>query len=44
VLRHREHVRALGLAVPAGHPRQPVSDVLDLDVEGRGVEEIKAPA
>ncbi len=33
VLRHREDVRARGLAVPARHPRQSMRDVDDLDVE-----------
>src|SRR5262245_43712583 len=42
VLRYRENRRPLGLAVPARHPRQAVGDVLDLDVEGRWVEEIEA--
>ena len=33
VLRHREGVRADGLAVPARHAREAVRDILDLDVE-----------
>ncbi len=35
---------ALGLPVPAGDAGQPVRDVLDLDVEGRGVQKIEPPA
>jgi hypothetical protein len=35
---------ALRLAVPARHPGKPVGDVLDLDVERRGVEEIEPAA
>ena len=33
-----------GLAVPPRHPREPLSDVGYLDVEGRGVEQIEPPA
>ena len=35
---------ANGLAVPSGHSRQAMGDVFDLDVERRGVEEIKPAA
>ena len=36
---------AVGLAVPAGDAGKPMSDVLDLDVERRGIEQIEpAPA
>ncbi len=36
VLRHRERMVAGGLAVPAGDAREPVRDVLDLDIERGG--------
>src|SRR5581483_10315924 len=41
MLRHRINVRAGGLAVPARHPGKPVGDVLDLDIERGGVEQIE---
>ena len=44
VLRDREDMRAVGLAVPARDAREPVRDVLDLDVERRGVEQVEPPA
>ena len=44
MLRHREGMSALGLAVPPRHPRQPMGDVLDLDIERRGIEEIEPPS
>src|SRR6478736_5541191 len=45
VLGHREGMVAGGLAVPAGDPGKPMGDVLDLDIEGRRIEQIKtAPA
>ena len=34
-------VVALGLAIPPGHPRQPMGDVLDLNVKRRGVQQIE---
>ena len=36
-----EDVRALGLAVPARHARETMGDVLDLDVERRGIEQVE---
>ncbi len=33
-----------GLAVPAGHAGQAVGDVLDLDVQRRGVEQVEPAA
>src|SRR6516164_9028135 len=44
MLSHREDMRALGLAVPACDAGKPVRDVLDLDVERRGVEQIEPSA
>ena len=44
VLGDREDVLADGLAVPAGDPREPMRDVLDLDVERGRVEEIESAA
>ena len=43
MLRHRECVLAVGLAVPAGDAGEPMGDVLDLDVERRGVEQVEPP-
>src|SRR5665648_335429 len=43
MLRHREGMLAVGLAVPAGHAGKPVRDVLDLDIERRGVEQVEPP-
>ena len=43
MLRHRESMLAVGLAVPTGDAGQPVRDVLDLDVERRGVEQVEPP-
>ena len=40
----RRHAIALGLAVPARHAGQPMGDVLDLDVERRGVEQVEPAA
>jgi len=37
-------VRAFGLSVPAGDTRQTMGDVLDLDVERRGIEQVQTPA
>src|ERR1039457_6873973 len=39
----RENMRALRLPLPARHAREPVRDVVDLDVERRGVEQIEPP-
>jgi len=44
VLRNREDAGAGGLAVPAGDAGKPMRDVLDLDVERRGVEQVEPPA
>ncbi len=44
VLGDREGVVAERLAVPAGDAGEAVGDVLDLDVGGRGVEQVEAPA
>ena len=44
VLGHREGVLADRLPVPAGDPGQAVGDVLDLDVEGRRIEQVEATA
>src|ERR1700739_3396562 len=44
VLRDRERVLADRLAVPARHARQAVGDVLDLDVERRGIEQVEPAA
>ena len=44
VLGHREDVRSPCLAVPAGDTGEAVGDVGDLDVAGRGVEEVEAAA
>ena len=44
VLRDREDVRAVGLAVPARDAGEPVRDVLDLDVKRRGVEQVEPAA
>ena len=41
MLRHRENVRSAGLAVPARNAGEAVGDVLDLDVEWRGIEKIE---
>ena len=37
-------MRALGLAVPARDAREPVRDVLDLDVERGGIEQVEPAA
>ncbi|MNC51648.1 hypothetical protein D3C75_1009470 [compost metagenome] len=42
VLGDREGVLADGLAVPARDAGQAVGDVLDLDVERRGIEQVEA--
>ena len=42
MLRDREGVRADGLAIPAGNACKAMRDVLDLDIERRGIEQIKA--
>ena len=44
MLRHREGMLAVGLAVPTGDAGEPVRDVLDLDVERRGVEQVEPPS
>ena len=44
VLRDREDMRAHGLAVPARDAGEPVRDVLDLDVERRGIEQVEPAA
>ncbi len=44
VLGDGEGVLARGLAVPAGHAGQAVSDVVDLHVERRGVQKVQPPA
>ena len=41
MLRNGKDVRALGLAVPARHPRQTVGDVFQLDVERRRIEQVE---
>ncbi len=41
VLRDRKDMRAVGLAVPARHPRDAMRDVLDLDIERGGVEQVE---
>ena len=41
MLRDREDVRAVRLAVPARDARQAVRDILDLDVERRGIEQVE---
>jgi hypothetical protein len=43
VLRHRKDMRPAGLTVPARDPRQPMRDIRDLDIERRGVQQIKPP-
>ncbi len=37
-------MRPDGLTIPSRHAREPMGDVLDLDVERRGVEQIEASA
>ena len=44
VLRHREDMRATGLAVPARDACEPMGDIGDLDIERRGVDQIEPPA
>ena len=44
VLGDREDMRAVGLAVPARDAGEPVRDVVDLDVERGGVEQIEPAA
>ncbi len=44
VLGDREGVRPGRLAVPARHPRQAMGDVVDLDVERGGVQQIEPAA
>src|SRR5262249_35807237 len=41
MLGHRESVLAIGLPIPTGDASKPVGDVLDLDVERRGVEQVE---
>ena len=41
MLRDRENIFALGLAVPARDPRQPMRDILDLDIERGGIKQIE---
>ena len=44
MLRDRKDVRPVGLAVPARDARETMRDVLDLDVERGGVEQIEPAA
>jgi hypothetical protein len=44
MLRDRKRVFPFGLAVPTSDARQAVRDVLDLDIEGRWIEKVKAAA
>ena len=44
MLGHGERPIAVGLAVPAGDPGEAVGDILDFDIEGRGVEQVETPA
>ncbi len=44
MLGDREGVRALGLAVPARHPGQAMGDVLDLDIQRAGLQQIEPAA
>ena len=44
MLRDREGVRALGLAVPARDAGKAMRDVLDLDVQRRGIEQVEPAA
>ena len=44
VLRHGKGVVALGLAIPPRHPRKAMGDILDLDVERRGVQQVESPS
>ena len=41
MLRHGKGMVALGLAIPPGHPCQPMGDVLNLDIKRRGVQQVK---
>jgi uncharacterized protein (DUF2267 family) len=41
MLRNRKDGGALGLPVPARHARKPVRDVLDLDIERGGIEQVE---
>jgi hypothetical protein len=42
MLGDREGVGAQGLSVPARHPSQAVGDIVDLDIERRGVQKVEA--
>ena len=44
VLCDRKNMLADGLSVPPRHPREPVSDVLNLDIERRRIEQIEPAA
>ena len=44
MLGHRVDMCAAGLAIPARDAGEPVGDVLDLDIERGGVEQIEPPA
>src|SRR5216684_2432359 len=44
MLRHREDVIPVGLSVPARHAGEAVSNIFDLDVERRRIEEIEPAA
>src|SRR3984957_8458771 len=44
VLRDGENMRAARLSVPARYAREPMRDILDLDIERRRVEQIEPPA
>ena len=41
MLRHGENVRPAGLPVPARNAGEPMGDVLDLDIERRGIKKIE---
>ena len=43
MLRDREDLGPLRLAIPAGHARQAMGDVGDLDVDRRGVDQVEPP-
>src|SRR5690349_9718640 len=44
MLRDRKNMRSLGLAIPPCDPRQAVRDVVDFDVERRGVKQVEPPS
>src|SRR5262245_27568049 len=44
VLRHRERMSAARLSVPARDARKSMSDVFNLDVERRGIEQVESPS